>query len=300
MEYLYDMGYLINRSMYRVLKNEKYLYEQSTRKFTEEELKNVSLMAEETYKDVCTFLKSEFIVHGFTGNTFTLCFDDKEFQLRPDYKKRLTPAFNKELKKTAQQMLLQIPETPRFKKVVGYGLEADDWIYNLRLRNSGDGKQSCIYTSDCDLLCNIDSRTAGIFCKARVSNEITKDTWDAAIGSVFCHEIPYNTIWLYKITVGDTSDHIAGVTRFGEKAFDKMINSMRQAELPLHTLGSMRGFTAFLEHPSGLPRYLNETQYMQAMEAWKLVSPITIEQAKILSQEPGPGIAASAAAAITI
>lgn len=284
MEYLYDMGYLINRSMYRVLKNESYLYDQNARQFTEEELKDAALMAEETYKDVCAFLQNEFSTHGFANNTFTLCFDDKEFSVRPDYKKRQTPELNKEIKKRAQQKLLQIPKTPRFKKVVGYGMEADDWIYCLRLQNSREGKQTCLHTSDCDLLCNIDDKTTGVFYKARVSNEITKDTWDVAIGDVFCHEIPYNTVWLYKITVGDTSDHISGVVRFGEKAFDKMIASMKQAGLPLHTLGSMRGFTAFLEHPNGLSRYLNEVQYAQAMEAWKLVRPVTIEEAKAFTE----------------
>lgn len=290
MEYLYDMGYLINRSMYRVLKNESYLYDDNAKQYTEEELQDVDFMAEETYKDVCNFLQYEFKEHGFVDNTYTLCFDDKEFQLRPDYKKRPTPEFNKILKKKAQEKLLQIPETQRFKKVVGYGMEADDWIYSIRLQNSREGKNTIIRTSDCDLLCNIDNHTTGIFCKARVSNEITKNTWDMAIDSVFCHNIPYNTVWLYKITVGDTSDHISGVLRFGDKAFDKMIEAMKQAGIPFHTLGTMKGFTVFLEHENGLRRFLNETQYAQAMEAWQLVRPIAKEEAierysEIMSQQ---------------
>lgn len=279
MEYLYDMGYLINRSMYRMLKNEGYLYDNNARQYTETELHDVDFMAEETYKDVCNFLQYEFKEHGFVDNTYTLCFDDKEFQLRPDYKKRPTPEFNKTLKWKAQKKLLQIPETPRFKKVVGYGMEADDWIYSIRLQNSKENKPTMIRTSDCDLLCNIDAHTTGIFCKARTSNEITRDTWDEAIGSVFCHNIPYNAVWLYKITVGDTSDHISGVSRFGDKAFDKMIESMRQAGIPFHTLGTMKGFTVFLEHKNGLQRFLNKAQYAQALEAWQLVRPITKEEA---------------------
>lgn len=279
-EYLYDMGYLINRSMYRVLKNEGYLYDQGARQYTAEELTDLSLMSEETYKDVMKFIKGELKTRGISENTYTLCFDDKEYQLHPEYKHRQTPEFNQELKKKVQRKLLRLPETPHFKKVVGYGLEADDWIYCLRLENSRQRKHTCFYTSDCDLLCNIDDYTTGVFFKARTSNEIDKDSWDSAISSVFCYELPYNAVWLYKITVGDRSDNIAGVARFGDKAFGKLVETMKQAGIPFAPLGNIRGFTAFLEHPNGLRRFLTELQYAQAMEAWKLVSPITVEQAK--------------------
>jgi len=285
MEYLYDMGFLINRSMHRVLKNEGYLYDQDARQYTPEELADVMFMAEETYKDVLKFVKGEINTYGLDGNTYTLCFDDKEFQLRPEYKNRPTPEFNRELKRIAQKKLLNLPNTPRFKKVVGYGMEADDWIYTLRLENSRQGKYTCIHANDCDLLCNIDEYTTGIFYKARTSNDIDKESWDAAIGEVFCHEIPYNAIWLYKITVGDTSDNIKGIHKFGPKAFDKLIAEMRQAGTPFHLLSTMKGFKVFLEHQNGLQRFITPEQYAQALEAWKLVRPIALEEAKELAAE---------------
>lgn len=266
--------------MHRVLKNEKYLYEEGAVPYTQEQLEDPEFMGEETYKDVCEFIKAQFNEHGFTDNNFTLCFDDKEFQLRPDYKKRNSPEIQKQIKRIAQEKLLQIPETPRFHKVVGYGMEADDWVYTLRLKNTNEGKYTYIHANDCDLLCNIDKNTTARFYKAQTSNEITKDTWDVAINSVFRHELPYNTTWLYKVTVGDTSDAIPGVKGFGDKAFDKMIERMQQAGIPLHTLSSMNGFKMFLTHENGLKKYLNEVQYEQALEAWELVAPIPEEEAK--------------------
>ena len=289
MEYLYDMGYLINRSMYRVLKNEGYLYDDSKRQFTEAELQDAELMAEETYKDIAEFLKNEFSTHGFHDNTFTCCFDDKDFQLRADYKKRNTPELNKKIKYLAQNKLLQLPETPRFKKFVGYGMEADDWIYTLRLQNSAKGLSTTFVTSDCDLLCNIDKYTTGIICKARESYPVTKDSWEVAIDEAF-KPIPYNTVWLYKVTVGDPSDSIAGVVKFGPKAFEKMIAAMKEAGIPFHTLQTFQGFTTFLEHPNGLRRFLSEEQYNQALDAWQLVAPIPLEEAMVRYEQEKPSM----------
>ena len=47
MEYLYDMGFLINRSMHRVLKNELYIYNPEVRQLTIDELLGESMTEEE-------------------------------------------------------------------------------------------------------------------------------------------------------------------------------------------------------------------------------------------------------------
>lgn len=266
MHYLYDMGYYINRSLHHIIK--EYTKTEYT-PFSHE-------FAIDVANDVKDSLQWEIKNHSDPSNQFHLCFDDKDNQIRPEYKQRQTCPLHYVVKYLAQELLLyDWPDCPA-EKHVGYGWEADDWIYQFRCKNSEKRIQTQIHTSDGDLLCNIDEFTTIVFHKTTEDFYINTRNWDYMIGNVFPHAVPYNAVWLYKITVGDTSDHIAGIRGFGKKAFEKMLKIMDNNGVDYNSLATLDGFEEFLLAEDGLQKYLTEDQLRQALDAWSLVCPIVV------------------------
>lgn len=96
------------------------------------------------------------------------------------------------------------------------GYEADDFIVGATLEFKDKFDFIFVYTNDLDLTQLIDENV--IFRSVRSKQvDITIKNYEKQL------KIPYNTMVLYKATVGDPSDNIKGIYRFGPKKFEKFI-----------------------------------------------------------------------------
>jgi DNA polymerase-1 len=102
------------------------------------------------------------------------------------------------------------------------GYEADDlvnYVARHTVRNN-----VLIVSNDKDILVNV---------REGVRVKLYRNTGDTVVvdrnnyESVLNYEIPYNSIMLYKCTVGDSSDNIKGIKGFGKKAWEKVIGSVQ-------------------------------------------------------------------------
>lgn len=275
MHYLYDMGYYINHSLHRIIRqNEEVGYTPLSYEF-----------AKDVAKDVRDALCWEIEKHPDPANQFHLCFDDKDNQIRPEYKQRQTCPMHHVVKYLTQELLLYDWLDCPAHRHVGNGFNARDWIFNFRKANSKKGVHTQFHTDTCDLLCNIDDFTTGVFHKPTDEFYINNRNWNFMIENVFRYKLPFNTMWLYETTVGNPSDHIAGIRRFGEKAFDKMIKTMEQDGVNFSNLSAVSVFEEFLSSEDGLQKYLTEDQLKQAIESWQSVCPTITGHAPVKSVE---------------
>lgn len=99
------------------------------------------------------------------------------------------------------------------------GYEADDFIAGAVNAYYDDYDHLIIHANDKDLTQLIDEKVIfkNILSK---QSDITFDNYEKELN------IPYNTIALYKSTVGDPSDKIKGIPRFGPKKFEKFIEDI--------------------------------------------------------------------------
>lgn len=111
MDYLYDMGHYINRSLHHIIKDyAKTGYTPLSHEF-----------AIDVANDVKDSLRWEIGRHSDSSNQFRLCFDDKDNQIRPEYKQRQTCPQHHVVKYLAQELLLyDWPDCPA-KRYVGNG-----------------------------------------------------------------------------------------------------------------------------------------------------------------------------------
>lgn len=123
------------------------------------------------------------------------------------------------------------------------GLEADDMIASLvRLIKSIDQRTPIdIITNDADLLPYVDNQVS-VFIRSKVTKatrpslerrgyyQVTPETWSAFLkttGEYKDFVIPYNSMLLYKMIRGDSSDNIpASVKKFGKVTYNKVMDVM--------------------------------------------------------------------------
>lgn len=139
--------------------------------------------------------------------------------------------------------------------------EADDFIAGAVKAYHDQYDHLIIYGNDKDLTQLIDEKV--IF-----KNIITKQS-DITINNYETElRVPYNSIVLYKSTVGDPSDKIKGINRFGPKKFEKFIDdikhtydfkNIRKNELEREIIQNYQGFT--------------EEEKNQALESLRVVVP---------------------------
>jgi 5'-3' exonuclease len=143
------------------------------------------------------------------------------------------------------------------------GYEADDLML-AAAKQLTDGKVK-IYSCDMDLTQGIDENVSwvrGHNQKKYEVNEITRENYGRVIG------IPYNTIVLYKATVGDPADNIAGIKGFGAAAFSKLIDQMRKDEVDFSTIRCNNREEALLS------TYFDGDKLAQAKTALSVVLPM--------------------------
>lgn len=155
--------------------------------------------------------------------------------------------------------------------------EADDIIAHLITNYSDAFDYNVIYTPDMDMLVYVGNKVGASRYKVmRGYTNVDINNFSEYLSQELKCTMPYNGLILYKATVGDKSDCIDGIKKFGPKAFDKLVEFLnnqgidwarmadwRQVELVLNTLGSSGYFTA--------------EQCKQSLESLSLVRPMIFE-----------------------
>ena len=114
------------------------------------------------------------------------------------------------------------------------GYEADDIIYNLTKQSKNNFDVTLIYTNDKDIFINIDkdNKVGVMRYKAPTKQRkagyemVSRNNFEAYVEQEYGVYIPYNAIGLFLATAGDSADHIKGITKFGPKAFSKLITKI--------------------------------------------------------------------------
>lgn len=193
-----------------------------------------------------------------------VCFDSKA-------KKR---AESEEYKKNRKSTLgdenyAEIDEIRQLLSNVGYevykedGYEADDLVASLTKDSLEEYDEIHIYTIDKDLLQLVNEKVKVHLYRTGVGYVvITMDNFETESYKLFKTMVPYNMVKLFKCTVGDSSDNIKGINKFGPSAFQKLIQSSKA------DLSRINDFDYIQEY---LKNNLTDDKAEQAIESLKLV-----------------------------
>ena len=176
-----------------------------------------------------------------------------------------------------------IREIEKMLSTAGYntyrfeGYEADDIIAELVRVYKDCFDFNVIYTPDMDLAVHISDNVSLQRYKAgKGYTEISLGTYNTLLSQECKCDVPYNSIVLYKITVGDKSDNIKGIQKFGVKAFDKLVNYLNDKKLNWPMLSDYNNVGMVLDYLRSTD-YFTDVQYAQAKEALELVKPMPFE-----------------------
>lgn len=155
------------------------------------------------------------------------------------------------------------------------GHEADDLVSNVLRLYKDEFDYNIIYTPDADLLVNIDNKVGAIrFKTGKGYSQVDKNLFEEYLSAEFKCRVPYNSLMLFKSTVGDKSDGIQGIKGFGPKGFDKLVSYLDENGIKWEEAGSYEYTDALLR---GLTGYLGEDKVTQALESLYLVRPMILE-----------------------
>lgn len=132
-------------------------------------------------------------------------------------------AFTK-IVKSLEPIIKKILTSMGINSVYPYTSEADDIINYLR--NNLEGR-NVIFTADRDLFQCVDENTVVYNLHKKSRSYITLDNWDEVIG------IPKEHYVKYKAIMGDISDNISGLYRYGEVKTLKLLEDWDNNKLNL-------------------------------------------------------------------
>lgn len=155
--------------------------------------------------------------------------------------------------------------------------EADDIIAHLVENYKHAFDYTIIYTPDLDMLVHIGDKVGASRYKAMKGyTNVDKNTFSTYIeGETKC-QMPYNALTLYKSTVGDKSDCIDGIKKFGPKAFDKLVDMLNTKGIDWELMSDWRQVENLLTQ-LGVQGYFTVEQYEQALQSLSLVRPMQFE-----------------------
>lgn len=149
--------------------------------------------------------------------------------------------------------------------------EADDLIHILLDKYKSKFELNVIYTPDADVLMNICSNVSAMRYKSgKGYTNITVHNFEEVLSSEMKCSIPYNSLMLYKCTVGDKSDLVDGIKKFGPKAFDKLVDYLNAKNINWSICGTKDVVKQILDACTG---YLSNEQIEQARGALDIVAP---------------------------
>lgn len=203
-----------------------------------------------------------FQMYG-VDNDYIFCFDAPNNLL-----KTINKNYKNNRVKMGDEYYDQVNTVYKWLTEVGYrtmfleGYEGDHHIHKAVRDNLDDYDNIGVITNDKDLSSLVTDKVVWIDTLKK-RPDITVDNYPLVVGC------PYNMVNLYKATVGDTSDNIKGIYRFGDKRFMKMID-----EDGIYPLGAdVLGREEELIRESN---FLNDEQKNQALESLKLVLPLEV------------------------
>ena len=159
------------------------------------------------------------------------------------------------------------------------GVEADDIVSYLTRNFSDCFDINVIYTPDMDLLVNVGNNVVAQRYKSGCGyTYVNEDNFSEYLSKELKCTMPYNGLMLYKCTVGDKSDCIDGIKKFGPKAFDKLVDYLNMKGINWRVAGVESSVEVILNN---LTDYLTEDQLRQARESLSLVRPYVFENGMI-------------------
>lgn len=216
------------------------------------------------------------------GNTVTvsICFDSKSARKEIDSTEAKAYKSNRESKLSSEDFS-NIDIVKQLLKTAGYntykldGIEADDIIYNLVDKYKDEFDYTMIVTCDLDIGVNIQSKVGLYrFKSTKGYSAIDEAHFNSVVDAELKCHVPYNAIMLYKCTVGDKSDNIPGIKRFGPSAFNKLVNYVESlGDVDWKSCRTKEKTEEILEKLKG---YLTDEQMTQAKECLELVAPIKL------------------------
>lgn len=141
------------------------------------------------------------------------------------------------------------------------GYEADDFIAGAVEAYKDKFDHVFIYTNDEDLGALVDNN---VYLRSVLSkkSDVTRGNFEKEFG------IPYNSMALYKATVGCSSDEVKGIYRFGKAKFSKFIQEVGK-EYNLELVRKENMEEEILKNYPGF----NDEQRDQALQSLRLVLP---------------------------
>lgn len=157
-----------------------------------------------------------FITYGFDSH-YVFCFDTPK-----NIRKMESPEYKSGRPKKDAELYDQLNVAREILENVGFkvhyveGFEADDFVVETVSKNKELFDNVIVVSNDYDLGQTIDDNVMFRNVISR-NGDINKDNYEEML------ECPYNSIVLYKAMVGDGSDKIKGIYRFGKKKFYNFI-----------------------------------------------------------------------------
>jgi 5'-3' exonuclease len=214
-----------------------------------------------------------FNKYGFNAD-YAFCFDrrSKRKDTNPDYKLgRKEPSDPYKKQNALAQKILQ---DSGFLVLVEDGYEADDFVAHAALTLKDNYDYVIIHGNDYDLTHLIDEKVYFAGCTSNIS-DVSIDNYESVLG------YPYNTTALYKSTVGDGSDRIKGIYKFGKVAFANMVAEIRSVYgEDLSFIGKTRVEESIIRE-----FITDEVKLQQALDSYELVRPT--ETDKVITDEFG-------------
>lgn len=223
--------------------------------------------------------------YGGNDVTVSICFDSKSNRKDQGTSESKAYKANRENKLNSDDfdnidLVRQMLTEAGYNTYKLEGIEADDIIYNLVSKYKDSFDYTMIVTCDLDIGVNIQG-SVGLYRFKSTSGYSAIDEAhfnEVVDAELKCH-VPYNAIMLYKCTVGDKSDNIAGIKRFGPSAFNKLVDYLGSFDdIDWNGLRTKEKVAEILDKCGG---YFTDEQMTQAKESLELVAPILISSADV-------------------
>ncbi|PGT90049.1 hypothetical protein [Bacillus thuringiensis] len=147
------------------------------------------------------------------------------------------------------------------------GFEADHMVVEAVNQNKTLYDNIGVVTNDMDL--------SHLVCdNVHLLNALVKDTDVSRTNYVEALKCPYNAILLKKCMVGDKSDNVTGIFRFGEVAFTKFLQDELLVTEDYKVKGAIRGFEREIIQNA---ETLSDDKKGQALHALDLILPLPVQ-----------------------
>lgn len=216
--------------------------------------------------------------------TMSICFDSKSKRKQQSGGEQYKEG---RVNKLEGEDFSNISEIREILKDAGYnvfkkeGYEADDIIAELVSRYKDRYDHTVIFTIDKDIMSNIcDNVSVNRFKQNKGYKTVKKGNYEDYLSEEYKCKMPYNSISLYLSTVGDQSDNIKGIYKFGAKAFEKMINRLSDIGFDFSECGTEDGVKAAIDKAKSLG-IISDVQAIEAFASYDLVKPMRIEDGEM-------------------